>query len=85
MVYEAHSTDYQTPANLRALVQRHFAILKVGPGLTFAMREALWVWMKSSANGWEPTGLRAAGDGSAGHDGCPPILEQILPVRGPPA
>ena len=26
MVYEAHSTDYQTRANLRALVQRHFAI-----------------------------------------------------------
>jgi D-tagatose-1,6-bisphosphate aldolase subunit GatZ/KbaZ len=42
MIYEAHSTDYQTPANLRALVQSHFAILKVGPGLTFAMREALW-------------------------------------------
>jgi D-tagatose-1,6-bisphosphate aldolase subunit GatZ/KbaZ len=42
MVYEAHSTDYQTPANLRALVERHFAILKVGPALTFAMREALW-------------------------------------------
>jgi D-tagatose-1,6-bisphosphate aldolase subunit GatZ/KbaZ len=42
MVYEAHSTDYQTPANLRAMVQRHFAILKVGPALTFAMREALW-------------------------------------------
>ncbi len=42
LVYEAHSTDYQTPANLRALVQRHFAILKVGPALTFAMREALW-------------------------------------------
>jgi len=42
LVYEAHSTDYQTPANLRALVQNHFAILKVGPALTFAMREALW-------------------------------------------
>jgi len=42
MVYEAHSTDYQTPQNLRALVERHFAILKVGPGLTFALREALW-------------------------------------------
>ena len=42
MVYEAHSTDYQTEANLRALVDNHFAILKVGPGLTFAMREALW-------------------------------------------
>ena len=42
MVYEAHSTDYQTRANLRALVRRHFAMLKVGPALTFALREALW-------------------------------------------
>jgi D-tagatose-1,6-bisphosphate aldolase subunit GatZ/KbaZ len=42
LVYEAHSTDYQTAASLAALVQAHFAILKVGPGLSFAMREALW-------------------------------------------
>lgn len=42
MVYEAHSTDYQSDISLRALVKNHFAILKVGPGLTFAMREALW-------------------------------------------
>ncbi len=42
MVYEAHSTDYQTRGALRSLVKDHFAILKVGPGLTFAMREALW-------------------------------------------
>lgn len=42
MVFEAHSTDYQTPAALRALVEDHFAILKVGPGLTFALREALF-------------------------------------------
>lgn len=42
MVYEAHSTDYQTPAALAALVQQHFAILKVGPAVTFALREALW-------------------------------------------
>jgi D-tagatose-1,6-bisphosphate aldolase subunit GatZ/KbaZ len=42
MVFEAHSTDYQTRDALRALVKDHFAILKVGPGLTFAMREALW-------------------------------------------
>jgi D-tagatose-1,6-bisphosphate aldolase subunit GatZ/KbaZ len=41
-VFEAHSTDYQTPAALEALVQDHFAILKVGPALTFALREALW-------------------------------------------
>ena len=42
LVYEAHSTDYQTPAALEALVRDHFAILKVGPGVTFALREALW-------------------------------------------
>jgi D-tagatose-1,6-bisphosphate aldolase subunit GatZ/KbaZ len=42
LVYEAHSTDYQTPANLQALVRDHFAILKVGPGATFALREGLW-------------------------------------------
>jgi len=42
MVFEAHSTDYQTRDALSALVRDHFAILKVGPGLTFALREALW-------------------------------------------
>ena len=41
-VFEAHSTDYQTPDNLRALVRDHFAILKVGPAATFALRETLW-------------------------------------------
>lgn len=42
LVFEAHSTDYQTPDALKALVRDHFAILKVGPGVTFALREALW-------------------------------------------
>jgi len=42
LVYEAHSTDYQTPDALRALVEAHFAILKVGPALTFALREAVF-------------------------------------------
>lgn len=42
LLYEAHSTDYQTPAALAALVRDHFAILKVGPGASFALREALW-------------------------------------------
>lgn len=40
LVFEAHSTDYQTRDALKALVRDHFAILKVGPGLTFAFREA---------------------------------------------
>lgn len=42
MVYEAHSTDYQTRQAYRALVRDHFAILKVGPALTFALREAIF-------------------------------------------
>jgi D-tagatose-bisphosphate aldolase class II non-catalytic subunit len=41
-VFEAHSTDYQTEDALRALVESHFAILKVGPELTFAFREAVF-------------------------------------------
>ena len=42
MVFEAHSTDYQTTENLTALVRDHWAVLKVGPGLTFALREAMF-------------------------------------------
>ncbi len=42
IVYEAHSTDYQTEEHLKALVKDHFCILKVGPWLTFAYREALF-------------------------------------------
>lgn len=41
-VFEAHSTDYQTPESLEALVRDHFAILKVGPGASYALRETLW-------------------------------------------
>ena len=41
MVFEAHSTDYQLPENLRRMVENHFFILKVGPWLTFALRESL--------------------------------------------
>jgi D-tagatose-1,6-bisphosphate aldolase subunit GatZ/KbaZ len=41
-MYEAHSTDYQTPRALRQLVEDRFALLKVGPWLTFAYREALF-------------------------------------------
>jgi len=41
-VYEAHSTDYQSPQALQEMVRDHFAILKVGPWLTFAFREAVF-------------------------------------------
>lgn len=42
LVYEAHSTDYQTRQPLKQMVRDHFCILKVGPWLTFACREALF-------------------------------------------
>jgi D-tagatose-1,6-bisphosphate aldolase subunit GatZ/KbaZ len=42
LVYEAHSTDYQKPMALAQMVKDHFAILKVGPWLTFAFREAVF-------------------------------------------
>jgi len=41
IVYEAHSTDYQRDEALQALVRDGFAILKVGPAVTFALHEAL--------------------------------------------
>lgn len=42
MAFEGHSTDYQNRAALKQMVQDGFAILKVGPALTFAMREAMF-------------------------------------------
>jgi D-tagatose-1,6-bisphosphate aldolase subunit GatZ/KbaZ len=42
LVYEAHSTDFQQQEMLRQMVEDHFVILKVGPWLTYAFREALF-------------------------------------------
>ncbi len=57
LIYEAHSTDYQTGEALRQMVEDHFAILKVGPWLTFALREAVFAlanieteWLSSKKN-----------------------------------
>lgn len=41
IAWEAHSTDHQSQTALAALVRGHFAILKVGPELTFAFRQAV--------------------------------------------
>lgn len=65
-VYEAHSTDYQARDTLRQMVKDHFAILKVGPWLTFAFREAVFAlaaieqeWLSSRKN-TSLSGLREA-------------------------
>lgn len=42
IVFEGHSTDYQPPALLKQMVEDGIAIIKVGPALTFALREALF-------------------------------------------
>ena len=42
IVFEGHSTDYQTKYKLRELVEDGVGVLKVGPGLTYGAREALF-------------------------------------------
>jgi len=66
-VYEAHSTDYQSAASLRALVRDHFAILKVGPGATYALRETLW-------------GLAAIEQELFGHGAVPDLRRIVVEV-----
>ena len=42
IVLEGHSTDYQPASALREMVEDGIAILKVGPALTFGLREGLF-------------------------------------------
>ena len=79
MVFEAHSTDYQTPSALAALVRDHFAILKVGPGVTFALREALWALDAIEREWIEPAaGLRLPQHRHRAHEGRAAALGEIL-------
>lgn len=61
-VFEAHSTDYQPQEALSALVRDHFAILKVGPELTFAFRQAVLALarIEDEIDTPRPSGLREA-------------------------
>ena len=42
MVFEGHSTDYQTREKLKEMVVDGIVVLKVGPALTYAFRQALF-------------------------------------------
>ena len=42
ITYEVHSTDYQPPDALKQMTDDHLPLLKVGPCLTFAFREAVF-------------------------------------------
>jgi D-tagatose-1,6-bisphosphate aldolase subunit GatZ/KbaZ len=59
-LFEAHSTDYQDAHALRALVKGHFAILKVGPELTFAYRQAVFALERLAHQMGIPAGVEAA-------------------------
>jgi len=59
MGYEVHSTDYQKPLALKQLVEDHFYILKVGPWLTFAFREAVFA-LEMMEREWLPGGKNMA-------------------------
>ncbi len=54
--FEAHSTDYQHDSVFPELARRGFAILKVGPALTFAFRRAIYAldliaqWLRLDRN-----------------------------------
>lgn len=49
LIFEAHSTDYQRPSAYRELIHDGFSILKVGPALTYAMRQALFAFARIEA------------------------------------
>ncbi len=42
MTFEIHAADYQAPSALKQMVRDHFTLLKIGPCLTFALREAFF-------------------------------------------
>ncbi len=42
VIFEGHSTDYQSAKCLREMVEDGIAILKVGPAVTYGLREALF-------------------------------------------
>jgi D-tagatose-1,6-bisphosphate aldolase subunit GatZ/KbaZ len=69
IIFEGHSTDYQTPCCLKNMVRDGICILKVGPGLTFYQREALFAL---SAIERELLGSRG------GLSNYPEILEKVM-------
>jgi D-tagatose-1,6-bisphosphate aldolase subunit GatZ/KbaZ len=71
LVYEAHSTDYQTEKGLAEMVRDHFAILKVGPALTFAFREAVFA-LEMMESEW------LAGKKNITLSGLRSVLEKIM-------
>lgn len=60
LTFEAHSTDYQPTQSLQHLVADHFFFLKVGPELTFRMREAVFAlsYIEDALSPADPSAIR---------------------------
>ena len=60
LVFEGHSTDYQPLPCLQAMAQDGVALLKVGPEVTLALREALFAlsFMEDALSPDEPSRFR---------------------------
>ncbi|OUQ24298.1 class II D-tagatose-bisphosphate aldolase, non-catalytic subunit [Massilimicrobiota sp. An134] len=60
LIFEGHSTDYQTKYKLRELVEDGVGILKVGPGLTFSMREGLFALARIEEEAFHDTDVETS-------------------------
>ncbi len=63
LIFEGHSTDYQTAESLKAMVASGVGILKVGPELTFALREGVFALAQAeeilaARHGFAPSHIR---------------------------
>ena len=79
IVFEAHSTDFQSLRSLSDLVECQFGLLKVGPELTFAFREALFAMaaMEAGLGGIGGSAIVRALEGAM--DRNPRQLAQLCP------
>ncbi len=59
LIFEGHSTDYQTAQSLRDMVVDGIAILKVGPAVTYGLREGLFA-LSMMERELVPAGKRAS-------------------------
>lgn len=75
VVLEGHSTDYQLRDRLVQLVEDGVAVLKVGPALTFALRECLF---GLEAIERELIAAREGGAGSRAGSGLSEALERAM-------
>ena len=70
LIFEGHSTDYQPCFALQNLVRDGIIILKVGPALTFAFREALFALENIEKISMQGCGVKLSGFSD--------VLEQVM-------